>query len=177
MAHIWQTDGTTRVRLPLAGNYFGLTAHIATPVQPAATLPAGGALATLGRYERAGQAPLWVLFGSAAGRLRVNGQSLLAGISVLHDRDEILIDGRIRFYFSTEETAKVEPFPACDGPVFCARCRQAISPATPAVRCPSCGHWCEQSEEKPCWIYGPTCPMCEQPTASDTGLRWIPDEL
>jgi hypothetical protein len=176
MAHLWQTEGPTWVRLPLTAQRYALHAGAPAPAQPAVTLATDGSLATLSCYAREGQATIWVLFSSDAGTVRVNGHALLAGITVLHDRDEILIAGQSRFYFSTEETAKVEPFPASDGAVFCARCRQAISAGTPAVRCPSCGHWCEQSDDKPCWTYGPTCPMCEQPTAFDTGLRWTPEE-
>ncbi len=67
------------------------------------------------------------------------GERITAVVAgVLRDRDEILIPGLTRCYFSTEEPARVEPFPAGEGPVFCARCRQPIQPATPAVRCPAC---------------------------------------
>ena len=163
--------------MALAGNYFGLRPEFDSSVEPSASLPVSGAVIALGCYERPGQTPLWALFGGAAPGVRINGRSLLAGIGVLRDRDEILIAGRARFYFSTEEFARVEPFPGGDGPVFCARCRQSIASGTPAVRCPACGHWCEQSDDKPCWTYAATCPMCEQPTAFETGLRWTPEEL
>lgn len=177
MAHIWQFNGTSWQRQPLSGKHFGLRVDPDAPVQPAAALAASGVAAALGRYEKPEQPPAWVLFGKESCGVRVNGQPLLAGIAVLRDRDEILLGGRTRLYFSTEELAKVEPFPGGDGQVFCARCRQAIESGTPAVRCPSCGHWCEQSEAKPCWTYAPTCPLCEQPTAFDVGLRWTPEEL
>ena len=177
MAHLWHNDSTAWLRLPLGGARFSLHPGTGSPLRAATAISTDGAPATLSRYERPEQAPLWILFGCAPGAVRVNGRLLLAGIAVLHDRDEITVGGRTPFYFSTEELAHVEPFPAGDGPVFCARCRQAIAPGTPAVRCPSCGHWCEQSEQKPCWTYGPSCPMCEQPTAFDAGLRWTPEEL
>ena len=177
MAHIWQFGGSAWVRQPLTGKYFGLRASPEAVVQPMAALPAGGGAVALGRYESPEKTPLWVLFGKEASGVRLNGQSLLAGIAVLRDRDEILIGGRTRLYFSTEEHARIEPFPGAAEPVFCARCRQPIQAGTPAVRCPGCGHWCEQSEAKPCWTYGPMCPLCDQPTAFDTGLRWTPEEL
>ena len=177
MAHIWQMDKTAWVRHPLTGNYFALGAGPVSPVQPAATLPASDAAAALGCYESGEQTEHWILFSKEERGASVNGQPLLAGITVLRDRDEILLGGRTRLYFSTEELAKVEPFPGSDGPVFCSRCRQPVQPGTPAVLCPCCGHWCEQSETKPCWTYGPTCPLCEQPTAFDNGLRWTPETL
>lgn len=177
MAHLWQLDGPMWQRLPLAGRYFGLGAPPERRAQPATSLPFGEATAVIGCYEFPGQAARWILFEKSPSSVRLNGNPILAGIAVLKDRDEILLHGLTRLYFSTEEEARVETFPGGESPVFCARCRQAIPPGTPAVRCPACGHWCEQSELKPCWTYGPTCPLCEQATAFDAGLRWTPEEL
>jgi len=177
MAHVWHFDGSSWMRHPLAGNYFRLGVNSVLPVEPAPVLPVDRTSAVVGRYEDAARSPQWVLLGNETCGVRINGQSLLAGLSVLRDRDEILIGGRSRLYFSTEQLAKVEPFPGGDDPAFCARCRQPIQPGAPAVRCPFCGHWCEQSEAKPCWTYGPTCPLCEQLTAFDAGLRWTPNEM
>ncbi|MSU57211.1 MAG: hypothetical protein EXS35_03350 [Pedosphaera sp.] len=177
MASLWQIDGTKWVRQPLSGSHAVLGAHPEMPVRTLAALAAADGPAVLGCYARGELPPLWALLGAAEAHVWVNGQPLAGGLRVLRDRDEILIAGRTRFYFSTEELAKVEPFTAGEHPVFCARCRQPIQSGTPAVRCPGCGHWCEQSEAKPCWTYGPTCPLCDQPTAFDTGLRWTPEEL
>ncbi len=177
MAHMWQSDGPAWVRRPLAGNYAVLGAQPELPIRSAMALPPDRGPVLLGLYARGDSPPVWVLLSAAESRVWVNGQILSCGLCVLRDRDEIMIAGRSRFYFSTEELARMEPFPASEGPVYCARCRQPIQPGTPAVRCPACGHWCEQSETKPCWTYGPTCPLCEQPTAFDSGLRWTPEEL
>ena len=177
MAHLWRLDGTTWGRQPLDRKRVELNAQPDGLVQNQASLPTGGEKAVLGCYELHDQPPHWVLLVRASTGVRVNGQPLLGGIAVLKDRDEILLGGRTRVYFSTEEEAKVESFPGGERPVFCARCRQSIQPGTPAVRCPSCGHWSEQSESKPCWTYGPSCPLCDQPTAFDAGLRWTPEEL
>jgi len=177
MAYIWQYNGTAWARQSLSGKYCALHPDCDTPVQPSEALPANGAAATLAQYESLEHTPHWILFARETTGLRVNGQELFIGIAVLRDRDEILLSGRTRLYFSTEEQAKIEPFPGGENQVFCARCRQVIQPGTPAVRCPSCGHWCEQSESKPCWTYGPLCPLCDQPTAFNAGLRWTPEEL
>jgi hypothetical protein len=177
MAYLWQHNGSTWTRQPLSGKYFGLQPDRGAPVQPSDALPANGVAAALAHYASREQTPLWALLGREDSAIRVNGRLLPAGITVLHDRDEILIGARTRLYFSTEELAKIEPFPGGSEPAFCARCRQSIQPGTPAVRCPACGHWCEQTDAKPCWTYGPTCPLCEQPTAFDAGLRWTPESL
>ena len=176
-AHMWQLDGSAWTRLPLTGSHFSLGVNSDSPVQPDGAIPDDGVPAVLGRYAGSGESPTWVLLSRETSSVRVNGKPLLSGMSVLRDRDEILIGGQTRLYFSTEELAKIEPYPGGEGLVFCARCRQPIQPATPAVRCPACGHWCEQSETKPCWTYGPTCPLCDQATAFDAGLRWTPEEL
>ena len=177
MANLWHIDGNSWVRRSLLSDGVAVSA---LRERPNSTLPARsqeGAPVWLRQYARADAPPIWVLLSGVTPHVWVNGQALSCGLRVLRDRDEILIPGLTRCYFSTEDPARVEPFPAGEGPVFCARCRQPIQPATPAVRCPACGHWCEQSEAKPCWTYGPTCPLCEQPTAFDTGLRWTPEEL
>jgi hypothetical protein len=175
MANLWQLEESRWVRRLLADDALSLAAAPQAAARRTRSIELRIGV-TLKRYGT-GESTLWVLLSSGLEKVSVNGQPLLAGLCLLHDRDEILIGAQRRLYYSTEELASVEPFPGGNGPVYCARCRQAIQPATPAVRCPACGHWCEQSETKPCWTYGPTCPMCEQPTAFDTGLRWSPEEL
>jgi len=176
MPNVWENDGPGWVRRPLTETALSLVATPRAPGRPEAEPSAAAPGVTMRRYGDS-KAALWVLIRAGVQGVRVNGAPVLAGLWVLHDRDEILIEGHTRLYYSTEELAKVEPFPGGEGPVFCARCRQSIQPGTPAVRCPACGCWCEQTESKPCWTYGQTCPMCEQPTALDTGLRWTPEDL
>ena len=170
-------DDAGWVRRPLLGSHSLLGEQKGPAVQSVSALPFNAGPAVIGRYAREGVSPVWVLLAATGAPVWLNGEVVSAGIRVLRDRDEILIAGRARFYFSTEEVAKVEPFPPSAGVAHCARCHQTIQPGTPAVRCPTCGNWCEQSEEKPCWTYGPTCPRCDQATAFETGLRWTPEEL
>ena len=175
MANVWQREDSGWVRRPLSEALFTLVTRSRAARHPMASAEAGAPV----MLRRCGDAKsaLWVLISSGAEKVHVNGQPLLAGLCVLRDRDEIQIGAQSRFYYSTEELARVEPYPGGEGPVFCARCRQEIKAGSPAVRCPACGHWCEQSESKPCWTYGPACPMCDQPTDFDTGLRWTPEDL
>ena len=175
MANIWHLDGSVWTRLPLAGDFFALHAGQSIQLQPALGLPVRDEAVGLGCYPQPAGDPLWVLFCAERAAIRVNGE-LLTGIAVMRDRDEILLQGGTRLYFSTEETARVEPFPAGEVTSFCARCHKPLRPGTPAVRCPKCGHWCEQSD-KQCWTYGPTCPLCDQMTALDAELRWTPQDL
>jgi hypothetical protein len=120
---------------------------------------------------------LWLLMDAAPPRVRLNGASLITGIHVLQDRDEITIPGVGRMFFSTEVLARVEPYPGGERPAICPRCKRRIDTATPAVRCPQCGVWHHQSDELPCWTYSDTCALCSQPTALDAGYRWTPEAL
>jgi hypothetical protein len=116
----------------------------------------------------------WVLVGPPS--LRVNGQPLDAGIRLLRDRDE-LRTGAVRTFFSTESLAVVEAFPGDQRPTFCPRCKLAIEPGTPAVRCPQCRVWHHQSDDMPCWLYAERCTLCDQPTTLDAGFHWSPEAL
>ena len=119
----------------------------------------------------------WVLQSSAREGLRVNGLPLVAGIRVLEDLDELRIGGTERIYFSTERTARVEPFPDQEGDTLCARCRAVITEGEPSVLCPGCSSWCHQTEDLRCWEYAAKCALCDQLTCLDTGFRWTPDNL
>ena len=123
----------------------------------------------------------WVLLARLGAKIRVNGLPLILGTRVLRDRDEVLFsaeDGTWRrCYFSTQEIAHVEPFPAELGSARCPRCKQPLDVASPAVRCPGCGTFHHQSEESPCWTYGEKCALCEQPTDLQAGYHWIPQQL
>jgi hypothetical protein len=124
-----------------------------------------------------GGSPSWTLLGGREASLRVNGQPLVLGIRALRDRDEISLAGH-RCFFSTEELARVVPFPGLAQPAYCPRCKQKVEPGDPAVACPHCRAWHHQSEKFPCWTYGPTCALCQlHSTALDAGYAWTPAML
>ena len=122
------------------------------------------------RLHAAGDA--WVLLAGRSARIRINGEPLSLGCRVLQDRDE-LVSGRERSYYSTERLLRAEPFPDAEAAVFCARCKLRITPGTLAVRC-QCGTWCHEMEDRRCWSYAATCPLCPQPTDADAGYNWEP---
>ena len=125
---------------------------------------------------RAGANARWMVAAGVDAPLRVNGIPLGGvGIRVLSDRDEIAIPGVGSAYYSSEVLAEVVPFPASDRAVFCGRCRQAIAAGSPAVKCPGCGVWYDQSEELPCWRFSERCAYCTTSTALDAGLTWVPE--
>lgn len=118
----------------------------------------------------------WAILTADRATVRVNGAPIAIGIAVLADRDEIRTADRT-VWFSTETRAAVEPFPESIPHGSCPRCKTAIEPGSPAVRCPSCGLWHHASEELPCWLYGPTCGICNQLTALDAPFRFTPEDL
>ena len=166
MPHLWLHHNDRWQPAPLGG-----TALV--PDGSGALRPAAAGEAAPLRFHAAGN-DAWVLLAAPRVAVRVNGGALAAGIRVLRDRDEIVLGGS-RCFFSTERLAQVEPFPGAAGPVFCARCRQAVAQESAAVRCPGCGTWCHQREDLGCWTYGPKCPLCEQITPLDAGYRWEPE--
>lgn len=117
----------------------------------------------------------WALIASTNADVRVNSGVVDGGLCVLADRDEIRI-GDTAMYFSTESLATVEPFPGAERPVYCGRCRQLIDIGAPAVRCPGCGVWYNQSAELPCWTYSEKCVFCPTLTALDAEFAWSPEE-
>ena len=132
-------------------------------------------VATIRRVPGAGADPeRWVLIAERGSGVTVNGVQLALGVRVLRDRDEIMHQSA-RWFFSAERLARVEAFPGAAGSVFCARCRQAVEPGSPTVRCPGCGTWYHQSESLGCWVYGEKCALCVQATALDAGFRWEPE--
>lgn len=121
--------------------------------------------------------PRWTLLAGRGAGVRVNGLPLALGIRALVDKDEILAGGQ-RLFFSTEELARVVPFPGLAQPAFCPRCKQKIEPSDLAVCCPSCRAWSHQSEKFPCWTYDTTCALCQrQSTALDAGYNFDPATL
>lgn len=118
----------------------------------------------------------WALL-SPSTRLFVNGITVPTGLVLLRDRDEIRIGAGEASFFSTERLATTEPLPALDPPPGCPRCKQAVAPSTPAVRCPGCDLWHHQCEDLPCWRYAETCALCDYSTDPDTGYRFHPEAL
>ena len=179
MAHCWVESGAEWRVAPLAGEAFCLSANPEKPVKSRNGKTADGASALLLRHPGSG-GEVWVMIaaGAAKSPVRVNGDALLTGIRVLRDRDEILLLGKVRLFFSTESPARIEPFPGAPQPVRCRRCMQPIEPGSRAVKCPACGAWHHQSDDEfPCWTYGETCANCDQPSDLNAGFRWTPEGL
>jgi hypothetical protein len=127
--------------------------------------------------DAAGVSPVWTLLGGRGASLHVNGQPLVLGIRALRDRDEISIAGK-RCFFSTEDLARIVPFPGLAQLAFCPRCKQKMEPGEHAVTCPHCRTWHHQSDKCPCWTYDSTCALCHlQSTALDAGYAWTPENL
>jgi hypothetical protein len=166
MAHLWRFQNDQWHPVPLAGSVLGLSERGEPfPVELTGDVPI--------RLRAVSEG--WVLLAAQAARIRVNGELMRLGCRVLGDRDEIVLGGAARIFFSTERLAHIEPFPGVDNAaVCCARCQQRIELATLAVRCPGCGAWVHEAGNLRCWTYTPTCPLCPQPTAADAGYRWEP---
>lgn len=137
----------------------------------------GGGLARLVESEGA---QAWVVLSAPELPVRLNGTELLLGLSILRDRDEIMLEaagGSKRFYFSAERQAAAEPAPP-DLPCVCARCKTSITEGSLAVRCPACGAWHHQRDDRPCWTYAERCGGCQQQKTALTGqLQWSPADL
>ncbi len=119
----------------------------------------------------------WALLCPPHSDVRVNGEFVPLGLTILSDRDELRMPAQSVRFFSTETLARVEAFPE-DARGFCPRCKLALTPGSAAVRCPgSCGLWHHMSDEMPCWTYAPTCAGCEHNTAMDAGFKWTPEDL
>jgi len=174
MAHLWIFDtGNAWVAHPLSGDAValdGVTASGSTSSRPAAEPEARVTLRRLADPPNS-----WAVLTSDPA-LRLNGLPVPLGVAVLDDRDEIRAPG-ITAWFSTEQRALVEAFPDAAHAGSCPRCKQAITTATAAVRCPGCGLWHHESVEMPCWSYADTCASCAQRTALDAGFEWTPEGL
>jgi hypothetical protein len=119
----------------------------------------------------------WVVMTAAPGAVAINGQPVALGIRVLRDRDELLVRGTVRLYFSTESLPEVLPYPDLGRPATCPRCHNPITPGQASVKCPNCATYHHQLAERPCWTYSPGCGQCEFPTELTKGYRWTPAEL
>jgi len=136
---------------------------------------AGAAPAAVLLPARQGNPSPWVLIVKPGASVHVNGLPVLAGIRVASHRDEIRVEHQAPLYFSTETPATVEAFPGGPRPVHCPRCKLAIGAGAPAVRCPNCGVWHHQLEDRPCYTYAGGCAACGAPTALDGGYQWVPE--
>jgi hypothetical protein len=174
MAHLWIRDelGWGAQRLPDAG--FDLAATPGARSRDRGRPAPAGEVARLVRANPEGRAA-WTMIASSGADVRVNSRTVPAGLRVLADRDEIRVGNDV-LYFSTERLAAIEAFPVAGRVVFCGRCRQQIDPGSPAVCCPSCGIWYNQSPDLPCWTYSDKCTFCGHPTALDAGFAWTPEE-
>lgn len=176
MSHLWTMDrlvGEWAVAA-LDGVAFALFADGSVSRITQAALGRSDAPVWLFRSGQ-GDAESWVLI--APGRVLVNGSAAWVGIRILRDRDEVRMEGGARWFFSTENLAKVEPFPVTRQAASCPRCKQPIDRETEAVRCPSCGVWHHQSAELPCWSYGTCCALCDQTSEFTNSFRWTPAQL
>lgn len=127
---------------------------------------------------QAGNDGRWALLVRRDRRLLHNGEIVTpdAGIRVLVHMDCLSLEGGEPVYFSTEETARIEPF-AGSTAVTCPRCRSEVHPGQAAVKCPRCGVFHHETDDRNCFTYAPTCAVCAQPTALDAGLQWTPAAL
>jgi hypothetical protein len=171
MAHIWRKEvgGWEAVILARAQTDFA-----ALETAPAAGPGAGRDVRAQIIRAGAGGMEVWAVVAAPDSPVRVNGRPPLAGVCVLSDRDEIRVGGT-QYFFSTESLARVEPFPAQERVVYCARCRQPIETGSPAVRCPHCATWYHQSASLPCYTYADKCTICGRPSALDADFTWAPE--
>jgi hypothetical protein len=177
MAHLWMNeDGGRWSVLSLNGDEVDLTALLSgeetktengAKAVPRALILRGPSTDTSG----------WLLVTTKGCRARVSGKSVATGIRRLVDRDEILLHGVGRCYFSTETLARIEPLSEESATGCCPRCKQGMTAGEAAVRCPGCGVWHHQSDELPCWTYAERCAICGGSTALDAGFSWTPEEL
>jgi hypothetical protein len=175
MAHLWVQGAGGWEAQKLDAARFALRADAASEAEGSRAGSPGDEETRLIHATQNGS-QTWALLTPRGSHTRVNGREVLAGLCVLADRDEIRTGDGERRFFSTETLAAVEAFPPSDRVAFCGRCRQQIEAGSPAVCCPGCGVWYNQSAELPCWTYSEKCSFCGHPTPLDTGFTWIPEE-
>lgn len=124
----------------------------------------------------------WLVLAGESPAVRVNGRPLMAGLRLLRDRDAVaFVDPQtsadITLFFSTEQLVQILPLPDDRAGTVCPRCRQGIDVGSPAVRCPECGTWHDETPQRNCWTYAATCAVCGATTDLAAGYRWTPEEL
>lgn len=177
MAHMWvkEVSGEWAV-MQLDGGGFILTGNPLDPVQRRDSEEDTEAAHILRHNGAEGET--WLILAEPHSGVRINGTVLASGIRVLRDRDEVLVGGTQRLFFSSERLPHAEPFPGIEQLIFCPRCKQEIAVETMAVKCPQCRAWHHQSEEFPCWLYSENCALCDQPTnLDDSNFQWTPKSL
>jgi hypothetical protein len=161
---------------PLKAAGVELSGLLSSSASPHSGIIAGETRARMVGF-RSGAQERWAVLVEASARLRVNGAPIGAtGIRVLEHKDEISLQGLGCVFYSAEGLAEVVPFPEFERAVYCGRCRQALTPGNPAVQCPDCGVWHDQSEALGCWLYSASCACCPARTALDAGLVWTPED-
>jgi hypothetical protein len=178
MAHIWlRSSAEAWTQAALAEQEYLLAADSVQPRDAASTRDA--AAPVLRRFGSNPRESAWALIAPPGTDVRVSSHPVRAGICILADRDSIRLSGAAPAYFSTEELARVEPFPHVEEPHYCPRCKLEIVAGGATVRCPACGVWHHEdaAAERRCWTYAARCALCEQPTALDVGYRWTPESL
>jgi hypothetical protein len=177
MAHLWIREPASEWSiLSLVEDSYALDVVPPQAFSARPALASGSAQALLVR-SAAEEAEAWFVVAPGHGETHVNGLPLVLGVRALSDRDEIRLAGTDPVFFSTETLAVVGPFPGSPQPVICPRCALPIETGGAAVRCPRCGMWHHESDERRCWTYARTCYACPQPTALDAGYSWSPEEL
>lgn len=180
MPHFWTMDSSGKWGiLPLGGEScaIALDGDVPRLISPEAGPGDDSVRVLILPPATMGRSPSWTLLAGRSAPVRVHGRALSLGLRVLRDRDEISVDGR-RLFFSTEELARVVPFPGLAQPACCPRCKQKLEPGDSAVCCPGCHGWHHQSETFSCWTYDATCAFCQSnSTALDAGYSWTPEQL
>lgn len=177
MPHIWRLEASDGwVSTPLTAQVHLIPAIGKLKIEPRDPDHESSDEPTIFCHGR-GKSEQWVLLAPPHSGVWINGSRVPLGIQALDDRDEIRVEDAEPVYFSTERLARVEPFPGSDKPVICPRCKQAIEKHSPAVCCPQCQAWFNESAELGCWTYAETCCCCNQLTALDAGYRWSPEGL
>jgi hypothetical protein len=106
-----------------------------------------------------------VLLAGADARILVNGEPVL-GVTVLEERDEVLLDGESLF-FGAGNAAAPRAFAAEDGAQRCGRCHRVLHPGDEVVECGRCsglhheGRPAAEEEALLCWSHAPVCGVCQ----------------
>lgn len=177
MAHLWIREAESDWSiLALAEDAYALDV-VPPRALTARPAPASGPPRAMLVRCAAEEVEAWFVVAAGHGEIHVNGIPLALGVRALSDRDEIRFVGTEPVFFSTETLASAVPFPGSTEPVNCPRCVLPVDAGNGAVRCPRCGVWHHENDERRCWTYARTCHVCPQLTALDAGYFWTPEEL
>lgn len=109
----------------------------------------------------------------------VNGVKPL-GVTMLTDRDELLLDGA-QLWFGERAPLAAAPFPPDRGPATCGVCSEAIGPGDAAITCDGCrtahhagAFAAAERGSRDCFVYrGSTCAGCGRAGEDDS---WLPED-